>query len=115
MPIGNSYARQVRPRTYRDKKALCGFFEADKGHGAANDEPRRPRHGAGKHMRLVYVAPYEAFADFWTRKAYADPEGLKAALRSFAGRVAIFGGRPYDGGERPVSSWTSVFRFPELT
>jgi hypothetical protein len=61
LPIGNSYARQVRPRTYRDKKALCGgFFEADKGHGAANDEPRRPRHGAGKHTRRCFArrSPY---------------------------------------------------------
>src|SRR5262249_3259966 len=38
--------------------------------------------GAGRRL-LVFLAPYATFAEFWPRKAYADPAVLKEALMRF--------------------------------
>lgn len=34
-------------------------------------------------QKLVFVAPYQTFSEFWKGKAYADVTGLKAALLAF--------------------------------
>jgi hypothetical protein len=44
---------------------------------------RRPNPSSATR-RLIFLAPYESFAEFWTGRAYADPDSLKDALRKFS-------------------------------
>jgi hypothetical protein len=44
---------------------------------------RRPN-PPGATRRLVFLALYESFSEFWTGKAYVDPDSLKDALRKFS-------------------------------
>jgi hypothetical protein len=42
---------------------------------------RPPAPSAKARRKLVFVAPYEKFADFWRDREYADIKGLRQALR----------------------------------